>query len=104
MPKIKHLTVTPERRDLYLRSLARHGSKRQAAVEASRHLDGFDPSNPNRASGTFANLERRDPTFAAEVREAIAVAIGAAEEMLSVRMNTPDRRPIIDKNGNIVAE
>lgn len=103
-----HLSVTPERRRIFLETLRQTGSLRASATAASQHIindgGGYQAGrgNPRAGQQTFATLRRRDPEFDAEVQEAISEALGRAEVTLADRMRTPDSRPVVDKAGNVV--
>lgn len=96
--------VTERRKAAFLEALRQTGSLRWAAAIASPHLGG-EPRPGGKARGfeSFRDAMRRDPVFAAEVEEALSVALGTAEKLLAERMLTPDTRPIVDKNGAVVA-
>jgi hypothetical protein len=51
---------------------------------------------------TFRLLAKTDPIFAQQEKDAIDEAVANAEVMLATRMDQPDERPVIDKNGVIV--
>lgn len=100
--------VDERRKQVFLETLRQTGSLRWAATIASPHLSG-DPTRDPRRGGkghgfeSFRDAMRRDPVFAAEVEAALAHALGTAEKLLAERMLTPDTRPLLDKNGNVVA-
>jgi hypothetical protein len=108
IPRRSIQRVDERRKQVFLETLRQTGSLRWAATIASPHLAG-DPARDPRRGGkghgfeSFRDAMRRDPVFAAEVEAALAHALGTAEKLLAERMLTPDTRPIVDKNGNVVA-
>lgn len=97
--------ITEEQKEKYLYELARTGSKRHAACAASGNL----PLQSSRfrkygdyGEETFRQLEKRDPIFAEAVQDALAMAIGTLENLLIDRLHTPDTRPVLDRQGNVV--
>lgn len=97
--------IDDRRKAAFLEALRQTGSFRWAATIASPHLHGRERKSGRRGHGyeSFRDAMRRDPIFAAAVHEAQSYALGRAEQILAERMLTPDTRPIIDKNGVVVA-
>lgn len=97
--------IDDRRKAAFLEALRQTGSFRWAATIASPHLHGRERRSGRRGHGyeSFRDAMRRDPIFAAAVEEAQSFALGRAEQILAERMLTPDTRPIIDKNGVVVA-
>jgi hypothetical protein len=96
------MAVTEERKKLFLATLAQTGSWRAAAAAASGHLIRDGHPGSRLGVGAFANLAKRDPAFAEQVREALDAAIANVEHALYDRINLPNRRPIFDKQGNLL--
>lgn len=72
-----HQPITEERRRVFLDALSRTGIFVWAARAASPHSS--DASNKGCAS-SFRDLEKRDPTFAAQVAEAREIADASIEQ------------------------
>lgn len=93
-----HGPVTLERRDTFLRVLSETGSFTAAARAATPWGTGKLPGYR-----TWYDLCKRDPEFAEAVAEARAAALGRIEEEIVRRAFKPDERPILDRNGKVVA-
>ncbi len=98
MPKGKaaHQPVTPERRRKFLEVLAEIGSPVEAARQAT-------PWGTGRQAGyhTFRRLRERDPTFAEDWADALAVALARIEREIVNRAMNPPRRPVYE-SGKVV--
>ncbi|MEM9066584.1 MAG: hypothetical protein AAGB51_13965 [Planctomycetota bacterium] len=92
--------IDDKRRRVFLKVLAETGSVAAAARAATPHSKAKDGRAGRRS---FEQLAERDPIFAAQVEEAKSHAIARVEEAIMERAFQPDERPIIDKEGNVVA-
>jgi hypothetical protein len=98
MAEQPHLPVTRERRETYLQTLRETGSHEAAAAAATPHGKGARPGGT-----TFRELRRRDPEFEIACKEAQDAFLGSLEKTIAHWATTGRERPIIDKNGNVVA-
>ena len=96
------MPMTEERKRAFLEALAKTGSWRAAAAAASGHLVRDGNPGSRLGVGTFAALAKRDPVFAEQVQEALNEAIANVEHTLYDRINLPNRRPVFDKQGNLL--
>src|SRR3712207_5773545 len=96
------MRVTDERKRVFLDALAKTGSWRAAAAAASGHLVHAGQAGTRLGVGTFAQLAKRDPEFAEQVREALDAAIANVEHTLYDRIHLPNRRPIFDRAGRLL--
>jgi hypothetical protein len=91
--------MTAERKAIFLRALAESASMLDAARAASPFCKGstFGVSS-------FVREMQVDPEFRLAVENAKNVGIAKLEKELYRRAFEPDRRPIADKSGRIIAE
>lgn len=94
------MPMTEERKEKFLAALRESGSFRDAATAATP--TGV-PGDGAYGQTSFRREMQIDPEFKQAVEEARAIAIGKLEKELTRRAFVPDRRPIADKLGNIVA-
>lgn len=96
--------ITPARKKVFLETLRQTGSMRAAAAAASPHCAKQRASANGSGPGyeSFRDAIRKDPEFAEEAKAAMNEALGSAEQVLAKRMLTPDRRPIFDKQGQLL--
>lgn len=90
--------VTPERRETYLQALRETGSHEYAAATATPHGTGLRPGGT-----TFRDLRKRDPEFELQCKEAISEFLGSLEQTIAHWAKRGRERPLLDKNGNVVA-
>ena len=100
--------ITPARRLKYLENLRVTGSHSAAAVAASPHLPEKPSPQGNRQGNrqgynSFFTLRKTDPLFAVQCEEALDACLAAVETALMDRAMKPPMRPIVDKNGVVVA-
>lgn len=93
-----HMPVTDERKATYLRVLEETGSTDAASAAATPHGTGARPGH-----STFRDLRRSDPEFAIAADEAYSRYIGALERTMAEWSVKGRSRPIVDKDGNVVA-
>lgn len=97
-PGTTHQPLTEERKATYLRVLEETGSTDAASAAATPHGTGARPGHT-----TFRELRKKDPEFAVLAEEAESRYYGALERAMAKWAVTPGERPIVDKNGNVVA-
>jgi hypothetical protein len=95
--------ITPEREAKFLEALALTGDMQAASRAVSQHTGG--PAAADHAPGfeTWRRHRKNTPAFDQRCREAESVAYGALVQMLFERVAKPDRRPILDRAGKVVA-
>jgi hypothetical protein len=99
---IRRQAVTEDRKRAYIAALRETGSHFFASIAATPHANDTESHRPSGYS-TFLKLRKTDAAFAAECDEAMSESVGRAEHELSRRMYLPSERPIIDKQGRVVA-
>jgi hypothetical protein len=99
---VRRLAVTEERKAAYIAALRATGSHFFASVAASPYPNDVDGHRPSGYS-TFLKLRRTDSEFSAACDEALAEAVGRAEQELSRRMYVPSERPVLDRQGRVAA-
>jgi hypothetical protein len=95
-----HVPMSRERKEKFLAALRESGSFRDAATAAT---PTGTPGDGCYGQTSFRREMQIDPEFKQAVEEARAIAIGKLEKELTRRAFIPDRRPIADRLGNIVA-
>lgn len=98
-PRRAHHPTTPDRRATFLRVLSETGSFLAASRAATPHGFGDKPGYR-----TWLDLTKSDPEFAEQVGQARRDALGKLEAEILERAYRPRVRPIIDRNGNTVAQ
>lgn len=101
---VAHHKITPTRREKYLAVLRSTGSHSAASREASHHLPAKTGDN-RKAIGyqSFLDLRKNDPTFAVACEEALADCLAGVETAIMDRAMKPPTRPVLDREGNVVA-
>ncbi len=99
-PGLKHSNtpMTPERKEVFLKALAETGSSTHAAAVASPESFGHRPGY-----SSFRDERRRDPQFALRWQEAMDAFLGAVEAELAKWSMKGRSRPIVNKDGQVVA-
>lgn len=102
----KRSPITPEREDAFISALIQSGGSFAFASLASAPKDGNDRTGENNYGPcyeTWRSYIKRSPAFAQRVQDALTRVLGDMESLLHQRAHEKDRRPIVDRNGAIVA-
>jgi hypothetical protein len=101
---VPHAPVTEKRKAAYLETLRTTGSHSAAARAASMHLEGKSNGRVRIAYQTFLDERRRSPEFAVACDEAMADCLASVEAAIVDRALHPPKRPVLNKEGEVVAE
>jgi hypothetical protein len=107
-PKRHVEPMTPEREDVFIDALIKSGGSFAYAsmAAAPKNGNGNPRSGKNNAAPcyeTWRSYIKRSPEFAIRVQNALTSALANMENLLHERAHQKDTRPIVDRDGNVVA-